>query len=275
METKICNTCKLEKPLEEFYNDSWKKDGKRPICKECTNKKYYDCKDEQNQKHRLWLEKNRERENEKSKLREQLKKQAGVKTIGEIRPREIKLIDYKQQMREYFLKPALYDVWAHKLEKYYLCRRNPKQLEEIQIQCYYCNCWFVPTNRQCNQRTQAIVGNISGEYLFYCSNGCKKSCAVFRQSVKPRKFKQYGSSREVQVELRKLVLERDNWTCQKCGQSKHENIELILHCHHIDPVSQNPIESADIDNCITYCKECHNLVHQNTPGCAYHELRCN
>ena len=24
-----------------------------------------------------------------------------------------------------------------------------------------------------------------------------------------------------------------------------------------------------------YCKDCHNLVHQNTPGCAYHELRCN
>jgi hypothetical protein len=35
---KICNKCKLEKDLEEFYNDSYKKDGKKTICKECSNK---------------------------------------------------------------------------------------------------------------------------------------------------------------------------------------------------------------------------------------------
>jgi hypothetical protein len=35
----------------------------------------------------------------------------------------------------------------------------------------------------------------------------------------------------------------------------------------------NPIESADIDNCITLCKYCHEEVHQ-IPGCEYHNLRC-
>jgi len=49
--------------------------------------------------------------------------------------------------------------------------------------------------------------------------------------------------------------------------------EAQLHCHHIDPVSQNPIESADIDNCITLCKECHKEVHKKD-DCKYHELRC-
>jgi hypothetical protein len=45
-----------------------------------------------------------------------------------------------------------------------------------------------------------------------------------------------------------------------------------LHCHHIDPVINNPIESADVDVCITLCKSCHKEVH-NKPGCKYHELR--
>ena len=73
-----------------------------------------------------------------------------------------------------------------------------------------------------------------------------------------------------------MVFKRDNWTCMNpdCNKSKSEFPELELHCHHIDPVINNPIESADIDNCITLCKECHINAHKKTPGCGYAELRC-
>jgi hypothetical protein len=37
-ETKICNRCKLEKPLSEFHKDKSKKDGYGTLCKDCKNK---------------------------------------------------------------------------------------------------------------------------------------------------------------------------------------------------------------------------------------------
>jgi 5-methylcytosine-specific restriction endonuclease McrA len=61
----------------------------------------------------------------------------------------------------------------------------------------------------------------------------------------------------VQPELRKLVLKRDDYTCQKCNATNTE-----LHCHHYEGIEVNPIESADIDQCITLCKKCHNEVHR-------------
>ena len=82
----------------------------------------------------------------------------------------------------------------------------------------------------------------------------------------PKGFKK-STSREVQPDLRKMVLARDNWECQMCGSDEE------LHCHHITGVEQNPIESADVANCITFCKTCHKKVHSEK-GCRYFELRC-
>jgi 5-methylcytosine-specific restriction endonuclease McrA len=64
-----------------------------------------------------------------------------------------------------------------------------------------------------------------------------------------------------------MVFERDNYICQRCGS------EIKLHCHHIDPVSRNPVESADLDNCVTLCEGCHELMHTST-GCKKYKLRC-
>lgn len=47
--TKVCFTCKLEKPIEEFYNSKTAKDGHTGICIECNRKKqegYREFKDE-------------------------------------------------------------------------------------------------------------------------------------------------------------------------------------------------------------------------------------
>lgn len=74
--------------------------------------------------------------------------------------------------------------------------------------------------------------------------------------------------RELQGELREMVLERDDHTCQKCWSK--DNLE----CHHIIPMSYDPIESADMDICITLCEECHKEVHQ-LPGCTLGEIKKN
>jgi len=80
-------------------------------------------------------------------------------------------------------------------------------------------------------------------------------------------------NREVQPELRQMVFERDNYTCQKCGVHKND-LSCGLNCHHIEGIRWSPLESADVNQCITVCVECHKKIHQ-IPGCGYYEMKCN
>ena len=91
-------------------------------------------------------------------------------------------------------------------------------------------------------------------------------CPIFNQIIHTKNNKPY-STRPLQSSLRKLVIEKQGYKCGVCGK-----VEDSLTCHHIDPVKNNPIESADIDNCIMLCKECDIRAHSQ-PGCSYQELR--
>ena len=62
----------------------------------------------------------------------------------------------------------------------------------------------------------------------------------------------------LRVELKnwaKEILERDNYTCQKCGMRFRE--KGIMEVHHVKPVSKYPSLALDIENGITLCKNCH------------------
>jgi hypothetical protein len=54
--------------------------------------------------------------------------------------------------------------------------------------------------------------------------------------------------------LRKNIYERDNWTCQNCGEKCHNNIQ----CHHIIPVKLGGNHISK--NLITLCKSCHPII---------------
>ena len=69
----------------------------------------------------------------------------------------------------------------------------------------------------------------------------------------------------MQAELRKMVLERDGYQCVKCGNKED------LQCHHIMPVNIEPLLSADMDNCMILCIDCHKKSHQKD-GCGYNQL---
>ena len=159
----------------------------------------------------------------------------------------------------------LYDTYAHRIECAEEVRRNSEDSNVLEVKCTYCGKWYIPRTSDVHNRVNALNGIINGELRLYCSTGCKRSCPIYRKHKHPQRRVQ-GTSREVSSELRKIVLERDNWICTKCENTKE------LHCHHIYPISQNPIESADIDNCIALCIECHKEVHK-LPGCKYNELR--
>lgn len=189
------------------------------------------------------------------------------------REKEIYFIKKESRIRDkikrlYNKKHPKYSLYSHKLT----IDDSPVCLPGniLWIKCAYCGRYYIPTINQVRNRIHALIGLGTGENRFYCSNGCKKACPIFNRNLFPKGFKKC-SSREVQPELRQLRLETDNYTCQKCGAGIN-NTEL--HCHHITGVIQNPIESADIDNTITLCKDCHKFVHSQK-GCNYFELRCS
>lgn len=70
--------------------------------------------------------------------------------------------------------------------------------------------------------------------------------------------RQESLAHALRVELRnwaRQVLERDNYTCQRCGLKSKE--KGIMEAHHIKPVSRYPSLALDISNEITLCKNCH------------------
>jgi len=156
----------------------------------------------------------------------------------------------------------MYDTYAERISFAEEVRRSPENKDLLEVKCTYCDRWFVPKRTDLGERIKVLInGKTRGEGRLYCSEGCKKACPMFlmRKNIRGDKL---TTSREVQPELRKLVLKRDNYTCQICGKK-----EVELHCHHVDPVVNNPIESADVDNCITLCKKCHIHIHKENKDC--------
>jgi len=97
------------------------------------------------------------------------------------------------------------------------------------------------------------------QYRFkkYCSRTCSK-----------RAERIYGNKREADLEYHNQerfggnkykVLERDNYTCQQCG-----NISQLV-VHHIDESGQDEKPNNDMSNLITLCRSCHIRIHQIVP----------
>ena len=277
MSTKICSKCKQEKNVELFYKSIHQKDGFTNQCKSCVKQSYEDKKDKKLEYQKSYRTRNIEKiteyqKNYKTRNKEKIsergkqfyKENKDKVLLWQKNYRESDNDKIKYRNKRYYNTFALYLTYRNQLT----VDEEPRLAEDgisLEVRCKYCGKYYIPTNQQVMNRILAINGNGNGDQFLYCSEGCKKSCSVYKQRKYPKGFKP-ATSREVQPQLRKLVLERDNWTCQKSGSIEE------LHCHHIDPVINNPIESADTDNCITYCSSCHKETHQQD-GCKYGELK--
>jgi hypothetical protein len=184
--------------------------------------------------------------------------------------KDSKHIGYKKNNLVY------YDTYAPQLDWCEEVRRNDDDPNVLEVKCSYCGRWFIPKFQSMNNRLHYLKGHYTSEYKLYCSESCKNSCPLYHKkpetlmkedAVRAGRLSWLKMDREVQHELRQMVLERDNHTCRKCGAT-----DKPLHCHHIEPVAINPIESADMDNCITLCVDCHKEAHQKD-GCRTGQLR--
>jgi len=170
-----------------------------------------------------------------------------------------------------------FDVYAPHIKWCEEVRRNKQDPNILEVRCFKCDKWFVPRIYQINNRITSITDKEynRGEHHFYCSDECKNSCSIYGKkpetiirgdAIRVGKLKWLELKREAQPELRQMVLDRDNHQCVKCGSKSN------LQCHHIQPTAVEPIESADVDNCITLCYDCHRKVHMKD-GCRYGQLR--
>lgn len=166
---------------------------------------------------------------------------------------------------------ARYDKYADELKYGEKVRKNNNDPNILEAKCNYCGKWFIPNINRVWERIRCLNGKSYGECRLYCSNKCKDECSIFNQTLYPKGFKP-ATSREVQPELRQMRFKLDNYTCQKCH--KHQNeLDVGLHCHHVEGIRWDPLESADIDKTLTLCKNCHVVVHQKDE-CGYHDMQC-
>lgn len=91
--------------------------------------------------------------------------------------------------------------------------------------------------------------------------GCKYCNADKHKGKNAYNWKGGISSKEERIrksvdykDWRKSVFERDNYTCQCCGDKSGHNLEA----HHIKNFSDNKDKRFDINNAITLCNKCHN-----------------
>jgi hypothetical protein len=233
-EGRTCTECGEFKNWSEFYTKTNGTCGYKSECKECTKKYQKENAERILANKKQYYEENAER-----------------------------ITGYQKQ---YNNSNANYETYKDQLTPF----ESPRQSKNgyLKVRCATCMKYFTPTTLQVRNRVQSLKGNKIGERRMYCSDECKNACSVYNQSSYPKGFKK-PSNREYSVEFRNMILERDHYTCQVCGEvfdKKH------LQAHHITPVVCSPMEQVDIDNGMCVCKECHIDLHMNQEGLTYSEL---
>lgn len=83
-------------------------------------------------------------------------------------------------------------------------------------------------------------------------NGSKNPNYNHNISIEERKHRRNEPGKN---RWRKNVLQRDNYTCQKCGSNKN------LQAHHINNWKHFKEQRTDTNNGITLCQNCHKQIH--------------
>lgn len=77
---------------------------------------------------------------------------------------------------------------------------------------------------------------------------------IQQEKKSEKEIKTKRTSRNINLRMRFMILQRDNFTCKKCGQSPAKNLNIILHIDHVLAWSKGGETVAE--NLETLCKEC-------------------
>ena len=142
-------------------------------------------------------------------------------------------------------------------ECYYADSDRPERVSRIETKCSYCG-----------KLIRILKCQITGKTRIYCSRKCQnlghgkyyssENHPRYNENLEPheritnRKYNDYYN-------WRKTVYERDQFTCQSCGDNQGGN----LVAHHIESYRANRSKRTLIKNGITLCKKCHKMFHDN------------
>lgn len=127
-------------------------------------------------------------------------------------------------------------------------KSNPSSVERVKKECPNCGDKF---------QTYPSVDNTC------CSSRCQAEHYTGKNHPQwEEDFKDYyGSNWE---QKRKEALDRDNYTCQDCGEEfeKSQRLSGKLHVHHIKPLKEFDTENIEdeansLSNLISLCSSCH------------------
>jgi len=138
-------------------------------------------------------------------------------------------------------------------------RYNPDKPDEqeIQVHCKNHNClsskeqggWFTPTKSQLHERIRNLKMSLDHSY-FYCSQVCKNACPLYNLRNDPIGDNNLSYTPSEYQTFRKFVLERDEYTCQYCGNPATD-------VHHERPQKLEPFFALDPDFAWSCCEKCH------------------
>lgn len=145
------------------------------------------------------------------------------------------------------------------------CKHESQAVKKISLTCEVCDAVF--------ERYPSDISKAKkrGYSAAVCSRECHGEALTKRQTregnpqwkggVTPEN-KRIRDSKET-ADWRKAVFERDDYTCQHCGDRnrKGRGRNIHLHAHHIKGFAAFPELRFDLDNGLTLCAPCHYKVH--------------
>lgn len=146
---------------------------------------------------------------------------------------------------------AQYCSWA--------CRKRGLQLSkeamQVDVSCAYCG--------NAMKRDKRLLGK-SG--LSFCNTNCQHayykgnkhpSYKPDKKDINPLHIARVSPS---VVAWRKIVFQRDHYTCQMCGYLNGSGMSVPLNAHHIYSFKYYPDRRTNVDNGITLCEHCHDMI---------------
>lgn len=230
---KICKDCFEEKVFSEFPKDKNAKDGCRNRCKKCENlkRRKTPVKPKPRDGYKFCTNCNEEKQLDEFNIRFIWKKYRPFSYC--------KVCEKKKDNNKY----------ANKCNT---CGKEYKSGKKSSKNCKECHdMYFLRTYSILHTLDQSGSNNpMYGRQRFGKENPNYKPEITDEERESGRLIEGYGV-------WRKSVYERDNFTCQTCGDNKGGN----LVAHHLDAYSWCKDKRTDVNNGVTLCEECHNNFH--------------
>lgn len=248
---KKCNKCQKELSLDLFEKSSNCKDGYRNTCKKCRGlqKKIHYNKCENCG---VTFKTSKTSTKFCSMKCSGIYKRKRVSTKCAYCDSDIEIIKSKYGKHEYYY--CNQDCRTKHLKKL-MVGENNSNYNSVKYECDGCGT-TIKTN----------LYKVKNQNHIFCSNECYKlNIGKFCKGENNNNWNHKLTKSErlnkrrypAYYEWRKNVYDRDNYTCQCCGNKKSGN----LIAHHIMNYSSNEKLRVDINNGITLCVDCHKKFH--------------